>query len=106
MARKSKVVGKVIGKKLLVNKLVKDTGIDLPLASFVYDTLFDAMRKQIEKGQGVLLPGIGRIVLVHTRSFKSNMTDVFIPEHKRVTFMANSRFARKIRVESRDYIKK
>ena len=94
----------VLGKGYLMSRLVKDTGIDAGTAVFVYDTLFNLMLKQgLEKGKDIILPGIGRICLVESRSFKSNMTGVMIPKHKRIKFKSNVRLAYKIRVDSREH---
>lgn len=88
-------------RQLVTTDLAKSTGISTELASFIYETLFNSMRKKIEKGEIVVFPGIGKIVQVPSRSIKSNMVGVMIPEHKRIKFKPNVRLARKIRVESR-----
>lgn len=93
----------LVTKRYLINKVAKGTGIDTETACFIYDTLMSELRKGIEHGETIRFPGIGELGLVPSRSFKSNMTGVMIPAHKRLKFNVNVRLARKIRIETREY---
>lgn len=92
----------LVGKRVLIPKVAKDTGMDPSTISFVYDTLFSHMLRGLEKGSTIIFPGIGRVGLTESRSFMSNMTQTMIPKHKRIKFWANTRLARKIRVDTRE----
>lgn len=93
----------VVGKVQIVREMVKENRMDPHDASFVYEIIVTKIRKSLERGQDVLLRGVGRIALVHTKPRKSNMTGVIVPPHKRIRFKPNAFLARKIRVETREY---
>jgi len=97
----------MIRKKLhtkteVVKRLCEDTGMPKPQASFVFDVMFDIIRKDLSSGKEVLLPGIGRICFFNMNGGRSNMTGQIIPKHKRIGFKPNNALARLIRVKTRE----
>jgi nucleoid DNA-binding protein len=92
----------VVVKGKLVAAVAKDTGIEASAVSFVYETLFAVMKKNLEKGNAIRLSGIGDISLCDMKATRSNMTGTMIPKHKRLKFNPNVRLAYKIRTETRE----
>lgn len=90
-------------KGQLVRELAKAARITITEADFIYDVLMDLFVTKLENNEMVLLNGVGRLFLTNTKSFKSNLTSVSIPKHKRICFKPNTRFARKIRVTTREH---
>ena len=93
---------RVVTKLKLVAAVAKDTGIEVSAVSFIYETLFNTMKKNLERGNAIRLPGIGDISLWDMKESKSNMTGCIIPRHKRLKFYPNCRLAYKIRFETRE----
>ena len=94
---------KVSEKKQIVSELAKESRINKEQADFIYDVLMDILARKIQTGNGVYLRGIGRITTIKSRGFRSNLTGVSIPNHKRIIFIPNRPLARKIRVETREH---
>jgi nucleoid DNA-binding protein len=94
---------KVASKSKLISVWAKAVGIKKEHAKFYYEVLTREMLKCIERGEDVILPGIGRVCLIPARSMKSNLTGQHVPPHKRLAFKGNVRLARKLRVATRDY---
>ena len=94
---------KVLVKGQLVSELAKEADIKRSAADFFFDVLMDIIVRNLEKGDGVMLNGIGRIMSVKSRGFRSNMTGVTIPNHRRIAFKPNIKLARKIRVTTREH---
>ncbi len=92
----------LLGKRELVSELAKEARIKVPQASFLYDVLMDIMVKKLRQGDGVQLRGIGRILTVKSKGFRSNLTGVSIPNHRRIAFLPNIKLARTIRVKTRE----
>lgn len=90
-------------KNQLVNELAQAARITTTEADFIYDVLMDLFASKLENDEVVLLNGIGKLFLTDTKSFKSNLTSVSIPKHKRLRFKPNVIFARKIRVMTREH---
>jgi nucleoid DNA-binding protein len=90
-------------KKQMLIELAKESDMSLARTKYFYDVLMNVILKKLERGETVLLEGVGRLVLANTRSFKSNLTSVSIPKHKRLSFKPNVRFARKIRIITREH---
>lgn len=90
-------------KKQLLIELAKESDMSIERTKYFYDMLMIILLKKLERGETVLLEGVGRLMLVNTRSFKSNLTSVSIPKHKRLCFKPNVRFARKIRIITREH---
>jgi Bacterial DNA-binding protein. len=91
----------VVVKAKLIAAVAKDTGIESSAVAFIYETLFGVMKKQLERGNAIRLPGIGDVSLCDMKATRSNMTGCMIPEHKRLKFNPNVRLAYKIRTETR-----
>lgn len=91
-------------KKQLLNELAKESDMSFERSKYFYDRLMEVMIKKLERGELVLLEGIGRLKMATTRSFRSNLTGVSIPRHKRLSFKPNVRFARKIRIITREHL--
>ena len=94
---------KAVSKTQLVREVVKETGISKPEAMFAFEVILNKIIKSLENGQEVLLHGVGRITFAKVHSYKSNMTGVMIPPHKRIKFKPNIGLARKIRVDTREF---
>lgn len=90
-------------KKQLLIELAKESDMSLERTKYFYDMLMIVILRKLERGELVLLEGVGRLKLATTRSFKSNLTSVSIPRHKRLSFKPNVRFARKIRIITREH---
>ena len=91
------------GKKELVTELASGSRIEREQADFIYDVLMDIMSTRLRAGKDVDLLGVGRITLVKTKGFRSNLTGVSIPNHKRINFLPNRKLARVIRVVTREH---
>ena len=91
----------VVVKAKLIAAVAKDTGIEASAVAFIYETLFGVMKKQLEKGNAIRLPGLEDISLCDMKETRSNMTGTIIPRHKRLKFNPNCRLAYKIRTETR-----
>jgi len=94
---------RVVAKKTIVADVSDRIGVEKQLVDLVFDALMLVILKRIEKGENFMLRGIGTIGTVPAKSLTSNMTGVTIPEHRRLRFKPNARFARKIRVATREY---
>jgi len=92
----------LIGKKELVAEVAKEARIKQSQADFFYDVLMDIMVRKLQSGDGVQLKGIGRILSVKSKGFRSNLTGVSIPNHRRIAFLPNVKLARTIRVKTRE----
>ena len=92
----------LLTKKKLVSELAKEAGIRQKSADFYYDVFMDIVINALEKGNDVLLLHVGCIKLVKTKGFRSNLTGVSIPNHKRIKFKPNIELARKIRIITRE----
>ena len=91
----------LVGKRQLVSELARESKIDRDQADFIYDVLMDIMSHRLRAGKEVDLIGVGKILLVKAKGFRSNLTGVSIPNHKRMTFLPNRKLARTIRVVTR-----
>jgi nucleoid DNA-binding protein len=94
---------KRIIKKPIVKALAKAAGIPYTQADFIYDVFFDVIVTKVKEGYSVLLPGIGSINIIKTKSTISNMTGQTIPRHNRLKLHANEKLARYIRVTTREH---
>jgi len=92
----------VLSKKTLVSEIAKEAGMKRTTTEFFYDVFMDVMKRKLETGKDVLLYGVGRIILVHTKGTRSHLTGVSIPDHKRIKFKPNIELARKIRIITRE----
>ena len=90
-------------KDQLVAALQEAAGINFVEADFYYDVFVNEMVKRLQKGKDVVLAGLGTLDLIKHRAGKSNMTGQQIPPHKRLKFYPDARFARKIRVNTREH---
>lgn len=93
----------LLNKEKLVLELAKEARIRQKAADFYYDVFMDIVINALEAGDDVLLLHVGCIKLVKTRGFRSNLTGVSIPPHKRIKFKPNIRLATKIRITTREH---
>lgn len=89
------------GKKAVLKELSSRTKVPYKELDYYWIEIMDIIKEEIKKGNMVVLDGLGSFTFKDRAPKMSNMTKEMIPRHKQLIFKINQRFARYIRVTTR-----